>query len=498
MTMRLSMLLKNIMSVPAEADCDVPRLVLDSRQVEARDLFLAVKGTHLDGRKYIADAINLGAVAVLVDADSENEAIRWEKEVPLIPINKLQSKLGELGAQFFQHPAKQLQMIGVTGTNGKTSCTHFIAQILQSLQTPCAVIGTLGSGMYGALGEAGLTTPDAISLHAILHDALDQGAKAVAIEVSSHSIDQGRVNDIEFDVGVFTNLTQDHLDYHGTMNEYAAVKHRFLAAYPVKHLVINVDDEYGAKWAQELAHTHSVFTYSVLPIVKKEKNLTYATDIKLTLQGIKAKIHSPFGEGELSLALIGRFNLSNALAVLTALCVAGVPFKDAFDQLAQLKAVPGRMQTLGGEGKPVIVVDYAHTPDALEKALEALRPHVKERLICVFGCGGDRDPGKRAKMAAIAEKLADQIIVTNDNPRHESPKKIAEQIMLGFSSPNEIMVMLDRSKAIEKSIQLATGSDCILIAGKGAEHYQQIGDEKTPFDDVEQASRYLALYKQKV
>ena len=497
MTMRLSVLLQNIMSIPAEADCDVSRLVLDSRQVQARDVFLAVKGTHLDGRKYIAEAINHGAVAVLVDADSENETIRWENDIPLIPINNLQSKLGELGAQFYQHPAKKLQMIGVTGTNGKTSCTHFIAQILQSLQTPCAVVGTLGSGMYGALGEAGLTTPDAITLQAILRDVLDQGAKAVAIEVSSHSIDQGRVNDIEFDVGVFTNLTQDHLDYHGTMDAYAAVKRRFLTVFPVKHLVINIDDAYGAKWAHELAHTRSVFTYSVLPVTKKDKNLTYATDIKLTLHGIKANIHSPFGAGELSLALIGRFNLSNALAVLTALCVAGIPFNDALYRLAQLKAVPGRMQTLGGAGKPVIVVDYAHTPDALEKALEALRPQVEERLICVFGCGGDRDPGKRSKMAAIAEKLADQIIVTNDNPRHESPKKIVEQIMQGFSRPDEVLVLLDRSKAIEKSIQLATGSDCILIAGKGAEHYQQIGDEKTPFDDVEQASKYLAQYKQK-
>lgn len=494
--MRLSLLLQNIINVSPEMDRDISNLVLDSRLVHRNDLFLAIKGTHLDGRRYLADAIQRGAIAGLVDAEQEGSPIYWEKDIPIIPIYQLGARLGELSARFYQAPAKQLRMIGVTGTNGKTSCTHFMAQALQQLKIPCAVIGTLGNGMIGSLKETGLTTPDAITLQATLRQLVNQGAKAVAMEVSSHSIDQGRVNGIEFDIGMFTNLTQDHLDYHGTMEAYAEVKYRFLSAMPVKHLVINADDIYGAKWIKKLAGHRSLFTYSVKAPAEQQDNLTYATQIQLSLRGIHAMIHSPFGEGELSLPLIGQFNLSNALGVLVALCAYGISFHEALNALSHVKPVPGRMQTLGGQGKPVVVVDYAHTPDALEKALQALRAHVEGRLICVFGCGGDRDPGKRPKMAAVAEQLADQVIVTNDNPRHESPDAIVAQVLQGFTHPERVIVILDRSKAIEKSIQLASEQDCILLAGKGAERYQQLGDEKTPFDDVEQASGYLEWYKQ--
>jgi UDP-N-acetylmuramoyl-L-alanyl-D-glutamate--2,6-diaminopimelate ligase len=384
-------------------------------------------------------------------------------------------------------------MFGVTGTNGKTSCTHFIAQSLQALGMPAGVIGTLGSGLYGALGQAGLTTPDAITLQAILSFLVNQGAKAVAMEVSSHSIDQHRVNGIEFEVGIFTNLTQDHLDYHGDLETYASVKKRFLAEMPVNHVIINADDSYGLKWLTELASQKSVFAYSVNENISLPSfiPITYASNIKLSLKGIEADIYSPWGEGKLSSPLIGQFNLSNVLAVLTALCVYGISFKEALSLLAQLKPVPGRMQTLGGAGKPLAVVDYAHTPDALENALKALRVHTKGRLLCVFGCGGDRDPGKRPLMASIAERLADQVIVTNDNPRTEDPEVIAQQIYAGFSNPNEVIRELDRSKAIEKSIQLASENDCILVAGKGAEHYQLIGNQQFHFDDVEQVQAYL-------
>jgi UDP-N-acetylmuramoyl-L-alanyl-D-glutamate--2,6-diaminopimelate ligase len=493
--MRLSELLKDIVTIPADVDREISHLILDSRKVQHHDLFLAIKGTQVDGRRFIPQAIAAGASAVLLDADAPLEAIRYEQSVPLIPVFQLQHQLGKIGAGFYHEPAKQLKMFGVTGTNGKTSCTHFIAQILQALKIPSGVIGTLGSGMVGALGEAGLTTPDAITLQATLRNLIDQGAKAVAMEVSSHSIDQGRVNDVAFAAGIFTNLTQDHLDYHGTMEAYANVKRSFLANWPIKHLILNADDVYGEEWIREFAPEKSVYAFSVSPptslVARGIEGLVYAEQVEMTLSGVNAKVYSPWGESHLSLPLIGQFNLSNALAVLTALCAVGFSFEDVIRELSRLKSVPGRMQRLGGNGAPLVVVDYAHTPDALEKVLQALRLHVQGKLYCVVGCGGDRDPGKRPIMGEIAERLSDGLIITNDNPRHEDPAEIASQITKGLANPLRATIILDRSKAIEKSIQLATSADCILIAGKGAERYQQIGDEKFPFDDVEQATYFL-------
>lgn len=491
--MHLAALLQGIKSLPPNMDSEVSRLVLDSRQVQPNDLFLAIKGSHLDGRKYIASAISQGAKAILVDADSVDEGVTWQENVPLVPIYHLQQKVGELAARFYANPSHDLRVIGITGTSGKTSCSHFIAQMLQSLQVPCGIIGTLGSGFYGALLETGLTTPDAISLQASLRHFVDQGAKAVAMEVSSHSIDQGRVNGIEFDVGIFTNLSQDHLDYHGTMQAYAGVKRRFFTDFPLKHIIINADDIYGNQWVREMAVTHPLIAYSTQPLKDLPANVlpVYANQIELTLQGISADVHTPWGEGRLILPLIGAFNLSNALAVLAALCTYGFTLQEVLTHLAVLQAVPGRMQLIGGNGKPLIVVDYAHKPDALQKVLQALRKHTHGRLCCVFGCGGERDQGKRPLMAKIAESLADHVIVTNDNPRHEKPETIIAQIMQGFLHPERVQVELDRSKAIENSIQWASANDCILIAGKGAERYQQIGDDKLPFDDVKKVNEFL-------
>jgi len=492
--MRLSILLKEVYQLPDNADRDISSLTLDSRSVGENGLFLAIKGSHLDGRQYIQNAISHGAQAVLVDADSANEPLAWQDNVPLIPIQHLQKKAGELAAHFYGNPAKKLRMIGITGTSGKTSCSHFIAQSLQSLHIPCGIIGTLGSGFYGALGVAGLTTPDAITLHSTLNQFVLQGAKAIAMEVSSHSIDQGRISGIEFDVGVFTNLTQDHLDYHGDMESYAAVKRRFLAEMSTKQVIINADDTYGSQWINELSAQHvSVWAYCTRqsPSIPADVPLVYCDHIELSLQGIKAWVKSPWGAGEIFLPLIGQFNLSNCLGVLTALCVTGVSFNDAILCLSRLSAVSGRMQTLGGNGLPLVVVDYAHKPDALEKVLQALRAHSAGKLGCVFGCGGERDRGKRPLMAKIAENIADKVIVTSDNPRHEKPEDIAAEIMNGFSHPEQVTIELDRSKAIQNSIQWASVKDCVLIAGKGAERYQQIGDDKIPFDDVEKVKEYL-------
>jgi len=490
--MRLSTLLQDFYSIPVELDRDISGLMLDSRYVQKNGLFLAVKGTHLDGRHYIQDAILRGASAVLIDADTTNDVLTFEATVPLIPIKHLQQKVGFIASCFYGNPSNHLRMIGVTGTSGKTSCSHFIAQSLQSLNIPCGIIGTLGNGFLGEMGEAGLTTPDAVTLQSILHDFVLRKAQAIAMEVSSHSIDQGRINGIQFDIGIFTNLSQDHLDYHLTMESYALVKRRFLAEIPVKHCIINADDAYGRKWITELSTHHSIIAYSTdQPDREMQVPLVYVDQIESGLYGMKAKLKSPWGEADISLPLIGQFNLSNSLAVLTALCVYGVTFKDAVSCLARLQAVPGRMQTLGGDERPLVVVDYAHKPDALEKVLQALRGHTKGKLWCVFGCGGERDRGKRPLMAKIAETLADNVIVTNDNPRHEKPEEIVAEIVGGFSHPEKVSIELDRAKAIENSIQWANACDCVLIAGKGAEHYQQLGDEKIPFDDVEKVKEYL-------
>lgn len=489
--MRLASILPQTISLPPAANVEVSRLVLDSRQLTEGDVFIALKGTQQDGSQFIPEAIQKQVAAVLVEGEGDLVAAL---NIPIIPIANLRQELGEIAARFYGHPADHMQVFGVTGTNGKTSTTHFIAQALQQLQTPCGVIGTLGNGMYGALGEPGLTTPDAVTLQAQLADFRELGAKAVAMEVSSHSIDQARISGIPFAAGIFTNLTQDHLDYHGTMEVYAAVKKRFLAEYPVSDLIINADDEYGFNWINELARNRSVVAYGCKrPDLPAAIPAIYAESIQLSLAGMKARIVSPWGSGDLSVPLIGQFNLSNVLAVLALLCIKDITFPRALQIVSKVKAVPGRMQVQGGQGQPLVVVDYSHTPDALQKALQALRKHTSGKLICVFGCGGNRDAAKRPVMAAIAEQEADLVIVTNDNPRHEKPEEIARQIQAGFKAPERISVLLDRSKAIEKSIQCATADDCILIAGKGAELYQQIGDIKHPFNDVAEVSRYLNM-----
>lgn len=490
--MKLSLLLDNIVEITPAQDCEISRIISDSRDVQSGDLFIALKGFQQDGRRFIPDAIAKGASAVLVEnvipahAGNSLEIPACVGKTPLISITNLPQYLGEIAARFYHYPARNLKIFGVTGTNGKTSCTHFIAQCLTALKHSCGIIGTLGSGFYGTLKETGFTTPDALTLQAVLKSFIDHHAEAVAMEVSSHSIDQGRVNSIEFDVGVFTNLTQDHLDYHGDMQTYAAVKKRFIAEFPVRQVIINADDPYGQQWIKELARK-PVISYSVLSTAAE----VYAHHTQLTLQGITTEIVTPWGKAQVNLSLIGLFNLSNMLAVIAALCAYGIPFNDVIRVIQQVRPVPGRMQLLGGQRQPLVVVDYAHTPDALQNALQALRSHTQGKLVCVFGCGGDRDKGKRPLMAKIAEQIADKVIVTSDNPRHEDPAVIAAEIRAGFLRPESVFIELDRSKAIQNSIQWSESADCILIAGKGAEHYQQIGDQKLPFDDVTEATRFL-------
>lgn len=462
-------------------DINITGLTLDSRLVKSGDLFFAYQGTTLDGKQFINYAINKGAAAILTDAEKPAKY-----KIPVIFIPQLAQHVGNIAAKFYDDPSKKIRVVGITGTNGKTSCSHFIASALHQLYLSCGVMGTLGNGLYGAIQSGNLTTPDAVTLQKTLAEFLKQNAKYVAMEVSSHSIDQARINGVDFAIGVFTNLTRDHLDYHGTMENYGNTKKKFFENDATHRAVINADDEFGKKIIAEVKNKKQIFAYGTQKNADATIPFVHADKIHLDLSGIRAQIDSPWGSGELHASLIGKFNISNLLAVFTTLCLLDIPFETVLMLIKKLKPVDGRVQTLGGGKHPLVVVDYAHTPDALEKVLTALRYHCHGKLYCVFGCGGDRDRGKRPLMAKIAEQLADVVIVTDDNPRTENSEQIFQDIFAGFQRPEKVMKEHDRAKAIRNAIQAANTGDCILIAGKGAETYQIIGHEKLPFSDVEQ------------
>ncbi len=463
-------------------DITVSDLTLDSRSVNPGSLFFAVTGTQKDGRLFIEGAVQKGAVAVLTE--SSQPALTWHKKIPVISLPNLKNQLGTFAAKFYNYPAKKMRIIGVTGTSGKTSCTQFIGSILHELGMPCGIIGTLGNGLYGNIQSGSLTTPDAITLQKTFREFVDSGATLTAMEVSSHSLDQGRVNGIDFEVGIFTNLTRDHLDYHHTMEAYGAAKKKLFDQ--TRYAVINADDPFGQEILKSFRDRKNVFSYSGI-----SRADIYAEHIQFNHTGMKAHIVTPWGEAQLDTSLVGQFNLSNLLAVIAALCLLDIPLDSIMQGIKQLQPVEGRMQTLGGETEPLVVVDYAHKPDALEKVLIALRQQCQGKLYCVFGCGGDRDRGKRPLMAKIAERYADHVIVTDDNPRHEDPTQIVGDILQGFAHPSKVTIQHDRAAAIYDTIRFAKPGDCVLIAGKGAETYQQIGDQKFPFKDIDKAKETL-------
>jgi UDP-N-acetylmuramoyl-L-alanyl-D-glutamate--2,6-diaminopimelate ligase len=412
--------------------------------------------------------------------------------VPVFPLVDLNQQIGFIAATFYHHPADSLRVIGVTGTNGKTSCSHFIAAALHELGELCGVIGTLGIGLYGNILPGQWTTPDAITLQETFANFVKLGVKNVAMEVSSHSISQGRINGIHFEVVIFTNLTRDHLDYHGDMATYGAVKKSLFESSRTTYGVVNADDDFGKTIIATML-PDKMYSYSITPQQKVLNQVVTIEQVTMSMLGMNVKVSALGETGHFHSALVGQFNLSNVLAVLTTLFVLGMSFREALQSLSALNPVPGRMQTLGGYPQPLVVIDYAHTPDALEKVLSALRQDCQGKLYCVFGCGGDRDKGKRPIMARIAEQYADYVVVTDDNPRHEKSEDIVAEIMPGFINPAKVMVQHNRAKAIQLAIQAAKCGDCVLIAGKGAERHQQIGDVKTPFCDVEKANDSLSF-----
>lgn len=477
----------NQLLAQAESSVLIRELTLDSRAVKAGDLFLAVPGLHSDGRNFITDAVKRGAAAVAYEA--EGAPVMRDSACTLLPIRGLAGQLSMIAGRFYGEPSRALRLIGITGTNGKTSISQLLAQALERLGEPCGVIGTLGNGFPGHLQASGHTTPDALGVQSTLAELKQQGAKAVAMEVSSHGLDQGRVSALDFDVAVFSNLSRDHLDYHGTLEAYGAAKAQLFAWDSLKARVINLDDAFGRALAAQPGAR--LIGYSL----SDESATLYCRSIQFSDQGVVAQLITSQGEGLLRSPLLGRFNLSNLLAVVGALLALNYPLDEVLALLPQLTPPPGRMQRLGGEGKPLLVVDYAHTPDALEQVLTALRPHVQGRLLCLFGCGGDRDRGKRPLMAEVAERLADGVLVTDDNPRTEDPEQIFADIRQGVHDVQTVRFMHGRGAAIAQLIGEAQPGDLVLLAGKGHEDYQEICGQRSHFSDLEQAQQALALWQ---
>jgi UDP-N-acetylmuramoyl-L-alanyl-D-glutamate--2,6-diaminopimelate ligase len=475
----------------------------DTRSLAEGDVFLAYAVDGADNRPFIESAIERGAVAVLFQPESFTGSPDPALARAVPALNEL---AGSIASGWYGDPSDAMRVVGVTGTNGKTSCSQWIAAALSALGTPCAIIGTLGSGMPGHLVHTGFTTPDAPQLQRNLAQLREAGARAVSMEVSSHALHQGRVNGTAFEIAVFTNLTQDHLDYHGTFAAYEAAKARLFAWPGLRCAVINRDDEAGRRLlASTQGHARTIAyglgTRSQAPDVAAPQAdaWLHAADVRATATGTAFYLTtSDWGDAEVEVQTLGAFNVSNLLGVLGALLAAEVPFDAALAELAKLEPVNGRMQRLGGRlqnDEPLVVIDYAHTPDALEKTLEALRPMAAARggeLICMFGCGGDRDATKRPLMGAIAERLADGVVVTSDNPRSEEPQKILDQIAAGMKDPSKARRIEDRASAILQAIRSAAREDVIVLAGKGHEATQEIMGKKRAFSDQDHARLALA------
>jgi len=504
--MKLSQLLKSLITIENPWDREISGLSLDSRTTREGDVFFACSGGSVDGRDFIDHAIEKGAKAVICEETPETtksgvslsaRTVKGEA-IPIIVIPELSQSLGVIAGAFYGYPSQSMKMVGVTGTNGKTTCAQYIARALQLAGRSCGVMGTLGVGFPDQLVSSTHTTVDALTLAKHLSEFRDAQAEAVAMEVSSHGLAQYRVDGIAFDIAVFTNLTHDHLDYHGDFETYWQAKQRLFEWPGLAHAVVNANDAYGRQLLKQLSSsTVEVLPYyiadEIMPDALSEigKRAVIAENIRCELKGINAYVKTPWGEGELKSTLLGRFNVSNLLAVLSVLCLMEVPLSEALEHLSALGTVRGRMQTLGGGKQPLIVVDYAHTPDALEKVLCALREHTQGHLWCVFGCGGNRDQEKRPMMGKIAERYSDQLVITNDNPRTEDPQSIVEEIKTGLLCPWAAEIEYDRGAAIAHAIDCAQSGDIVLIAGKGAEDYQEIGSERNNFSDEEQARLQL-------
>ena len=462
----------------------VAELVSDSRRAMPGVVFAAYPGEARDGRDFIAQAVAQRVDGVLWEADH----YQWDPAlaIPNAGVTGLKNRIGEIAAHVYGEPSRALHMVGITGTNGKTSVAHWVAQTFSQLGRKTAVIGTVGNGFPGALTPALNTTPDAIELQQRLAHFRQQGATACAMEVSSHGLAQGRLNGTQFSVAVLTNLSRDHLDYHGDMDSYAAAKARLFSWPGLEWAVVNLDDAFGKQLEAE-TRLASVAGYGF------RRGAVVGEKLRLSQAGLHLAVRTDWGHAEVDAPLLGRFNAANLLAVLATLLVSGVKLDDACQALTHITPPPGRMQTLGGNAHPLVVVDYAHTPDALEKVLATLREIVSGgRLICVFGCGGNRDRGKRPLMGQAAVAGADEVWITSDNPRNEDPRRIIDDVLAGTGDKPH--VESDRARAIFEAIGGAHHGDVVVIAGKGHEDFQEIAGERQPFSDVAVARKALEAW----
>lgn len=492
----LGLLLKGLAAESRIADVHVTGMTTDSRKVNPGDLFVAYRIGGHTSVPYIADAVKAGAVAVVADAESLPEL--YPCPVPLYRISGLYKFIGTMAARFYDFPSAEMTVIGVTGTNGKTSVSHLLAQSLSvDHKNECGLIGTLGYGTIGDLKPGVHTTPEAIHLQALLAEMRERKIRQVVMEVSSHGLDQYRIKGVEFDLAIFTNLSRDHLDYHQDMEAYAGAKRRLFTDYGIPEAVINMDDEFGRQLMAGLPQGTRAAGYTLDKNTWRTHHdklrMVYGNIIPDATGRIKMELQTPWGSGTLASELSGRFNAGNILACLSALCLLGFSLENAIERLSLCKGIPGRMETFGGRHQPRVVVDFAHTPDALEQVLAELRAICQGKLFCVFGCGGDRDKGKRPLMGAIAEKYADCIFITSDNPRFEDPEAIIRDILEGVRNRDHVYVDANRGQAIRNAVGKAAVNDVVLIAGKGHENYQETAGVRRPFSDQEVVRKCLGL-----
>lgn len=484
----------------------IKRLASDSRRVKPGDTFLAYAGSEFDARKFIPEAIKAGANAILWEKKGFSWKAEWQ--LPAMPIAGLKEKTGIIASHVYGNPSEKMWLVGITGTNGKTSCSHWIAQAMSALNKKTAVIGTLGNGFTNALEPTINTTPDGILLQQAMARYLRQGADSMAIEVSSHGVEQGRINGVTFSVAVLTNLSHDHLDYHGSMDIYAAAKAKLFFWPGLKCAVLNLDDIFGVELSRQLENQDTqVIGYGFTqPGIDSRPpgnlSVVRGSNLEASIDGLSFDVEYNNESKHVSVDLIGRFNASNLLAVLSTLLARGIKLADAVYAIQQIQPIVGRMEKFGGGDLPFVIVDYAHTPDALEKALVTLRGILrhsgeaqseskKAQLLCVFGCGGGRDQAKRKISGEIVTRLADQVIITNDNPRNEPPQQIIDEIVVGANKNTNFSIEEDRASAIYQAIYSARKGDVVLIAGKGHENYQEIKGKKMPFSDARVAQQVL-------
>jgi UDP-N-acetylmuramoyl-L-alanyl-D-glutamate--2,6-diaminopimelate ligase len=466
------------------ADVMITGMQLDSRKVRPGDLFLALPGELYDGRQFIEQAVANGAAAVVAEAPIPGAARAIA--VPLVELPELHTRAGMLAARFYRNPSHAMHVVGVTGTNGKTTTSRIIAQLTRALGKPCGVIGTLGATLADDVAAANNTTPDALSLQQQLAQWLEQGVRSVSMEVSSHALEQGRVNGVEFATAIYTNLSHDHLDYHGSMEAYGRAKLRLFASAGLQHAVINADDPFSAQVRSAVTAGVQVVTYSARGAAADVR----VVNARFQSSGVHGELHSPWGVANFFSPLPGDFNLANLAAAVAALVLAGEDLLAVLDAVGELQPVPGRMALVPNTLDLQVIVDYAHTPHALELVLQALRPHVSGALITVFGCGGDRDTAKRPLMGQVACLLSDRVVVTSDNPRGEDPLQILRDIEAGCSGDYTLVV--DRADAIATAVATARAGDCVVIAGKGHEDYQLVAGARLPFSDEAHARAALA------